>query len=378
MKNILDLLTRGIGEYSPLQTKGDAVSRSLRSYVLVALMVAVVTTMHYSTAMHIHAAHGIYRRLYYFPIIIAAFAGGRRAGLLTAMAVCALYIPHAFGAIGFDPAPTLEKVLEMILYLAVGLVTGVLEDRERRTRDSLQASLTERERLERELVRRERLAAVGQLSAGLAHEIRNPLASIKGAADVLQDDGQATGPAARMLAIIREETARLNDVLTRFLDFARPRPGEHGRLDMAAEVADVADLLAHRDAAPAVRVEPADGPLPVRGDRTQLRQLLLNVGVNAAQAAGAAPDGQVVLGAGRDGDRILVTVTDNGPGFTADAAASLGTPFFSTREGGTGLGLATSLRIARDHGGDLRVDADHAGGARVVISLPVAGDEGGA
>ncbi len=350
-------------------------SRTLRTYVLVALMVAVVTTMHYSTAMHIHAAHGIYRRLYYFPIIIAAFTGGRRAGLATAAAVCALYVPHAFGAIGFDPAPTLEKVLEMALYLAVGLVTGVLEDRQRRTRDRLQAALEERERLERELVSRERLAAVGQLSAGLAHEIRNPLASIKGAADVLQDDGRTGGSAARMLAIIREETARLNDVLTRFLEFARPRPAEHVDLDVATELEQTADLLTHRDDAPSVMVTPPPGDLRVRGDRLQVRQLLLNVGVNAAQAAGPAPAGKVTLTARRAGPVVEIIVTDNGPGFSADATASLGTPFFSTRDGGTGLGLATSLRIARDHGGDLRLDPGHAPGARVLITLPAADGE---
>ncbi|MEZ4387865.1 MAG: hypothetical protein R3D98_09860 [Candidatus Krumholzibacteriia bacterium] len=116
--------------------------RWFKSYGLIALMVLVVTLMHYNTAMHIHAAHGIYRRLYYFPIIIAAFRGGRTAGLATAVVVCAVYLPHAFGFIGFDPAPTLEKILEMALYVAVGLVAGVLEDRERRARRRLQDSST--------------------------------------------------------------------------------------------------------------------------------------------------------------------------------------------------------------------------------------------
>jgi len=350
-------------------------TRWLRAHGLVLLMVVVVTLMHYNTAMHIHAAHGIYRRLYYFPIIIAAFRGGRTGGLVTALAICAVYIPHAFGLIGFDPAPTLEKVLEMVLYVAVGLVAGVLEDRERRVQRRLQDSLEERERLQRELISRERLAAVGQLSAGLAHEIRNPLASIKGAADMLHDDQEADGRRGRMLAIIHEEAARLNDVLTRFLAFARPRPGDNRRLDLRPELTRLADLLSHRDRAPTVDVDLGHDPLPVLGDLDQLRQLLLNVGLNAVEAAGEAPEGRVQLAASRDGARVVITIADNGPGFTDQARASLGTPFFTTREGGTGLGLATSVRIAADHGGELTVADDQQPGARVRIALPLAPEE---
>ena len=340
----------------------------LRSYGLVASMVILVTLMHYNTAMHIHAAHGIYRRLYYFPIIIAAFRGGRRAGLLTAVAVCALYLPHAFGLIGQDPAPALEKVLEMVLYLAVGLVTGILEDRDRRSRDRLRASLAERERLQNALVQRERLAAVGQLSAGLAHEVRNPLASIQGAAEVLQDAAPADDPRGRMLGIIREETARLNGVLTRFLAFARPGAGVRASLDLGEELERLADLLRHGDQAPAIRVVRPQGAAPLDADRDRLRQMLLNLGLNAARAAGSS--GEVVLGLERRDDRWQVSITDTGPGFDEEALRNLGTPFFTTSPEGSGLGLAISLRTARDHGGDLEVDTAHAAGARVVVTLP--------
>ena len=103
----------------------------------IALMIVAVSLMHYSTAIHIHEAHGIYRRLYYFPILLAAFRYGRRGGLAAAFATCAFYAPHAFGLIGFDPAFALEKSLEMVLYFAVGLVAGVLVDREHATQRSL-------------------------------------------------------------------------------------------------------------------------------------------------------------------------------------------------------------------------------------------------
>ena len=348
-------------------------ARLMQRYGLIAGMVLLITLMHYNTAMHIHAAHGIYRRLYYFPIIIAAFRGGAQAGWWTAVVICILYIPHAFGLIGFDPAPTLEKVLEMVLYLAVGLVTGALEDRDKRTRDHLRHSLDEREHLEQQLVQRERLAAVGQLSAGLAHEIRNPLASIKGAAEILGDGPETAGPRARMLTILREETGRLNEVLTRFLEFARPV--DHGRtiLDLAEELRRLEDLLSHRPEAPEVHLQVPEGSWSFKGDVTQVRQMLLNLGLNAAQAAG--PNGRVGLALEHDDLAITIIVTDDGPGFTEEARANLGTPFFTTRDEGTGLGLATSVRIASDHGGSVSVDSDVGSGARVVVRLPLDGEQ---
>jgi signal transduction histidine kinase len=335
----------------------------MKRYWLVALLVVVVSLLHYNTAIHIHALHGIYRRLYYFPIIIAAFRGGRIGGVVTALAVCAFYAPHAFGMIGFDPAQPLEKALEMALYVAVGLVCGTLVDRERST-------LAAKDRLESELLRAERMAAVGQLSAGLAHEIRNPLASIKGSADILAEGFPAGHPKSRFMRILQDEAARLNDVLSRFLEFARPRERGHEVCELDQELRQLRDMLAARPEAPVVRVNVPAGRWQVRGDLAQVRQMLLNVGLNAVQVSGAA--GTVDLGLARESGEIVVSVTDTGPGFSREAVASFGTPFFSTRAGGTGLGLATSLRIARDHGGDLLVDGAWAQGARVLVRLPEA------
>ncbi len=335
----------------------------MKRYWLVAVLVLVVSLLHYNTAIHIHALHGIYRRLYYFPIIIAAFRGGRIGGVVTALAVCAFYAPHAYGMIGFDPAMPLEKALEMILYLAVGLVCGTLVDRER-------ATMAVKERMESDLLRAERMAAVGQLSAGLAHEIRNPLASIKGSADILADGFPGDHPKARFMRILQDEAARLNDVLSRFLDFARPRDHGDDQFDLGHELTQLRDLLAARPGAPVVRMKVMHGAWPVRGDAAQVRQMLLNVGLNAVQVAG--PGGTVDLALAREGDQLVVSVVDSGPGFSPQAVANFGTPFFSTRSGGTGLGLATSLRIARDHGGDLVVDTGWTEGARVLARLPEA------
>ncbi|MCP4571081.1 MAG: sensor histidine kinase [bacterium] len=351
---------------------------NLRRYRWIALMVILITALHYNTAMHIHEAHGIYRRLYYFPIILAGFRGGARGGFLAALAVCALYIPHAFGFIGFDPAHAVEKILEMVLYVAVGLLTGILTGRINRARDRqahlaghLQVALDEKTAMEAELVRTARLAAVGRLSAGLAHEIRNPLASISGSAEVLSDDFPADHPKGRLLQVLLAETGRLNDVLSRFLAFARSEPGEIDGFDLAAEAATVGDLLGARDDMPPATITLPAKPLPAaRGNAEQIRQVLLNLALNGGAAAG--PDGSVRLELGLDGDRVLCRVCDDGSGFTDEAVANFGTPFYSTREGGTGLGLATSLRIVEDLGGTLTIDTAGSGGC-VVLGLPAAG-----
>ncbi len=365
----------------------NTVVEFLRKYGLALAMILVISALHYLTphgGMHDHSTgatsspwwanlHGIYRRLYYFPIILAAFRGGPRGGELAALLVIALYVPHATGRIGHDPGSPTEKFLEMGLYLGVGMVTGILVGRINAARarlqvtaEDLQAALDEKTAMEAELVQSARLAAVGRLSAGLAHEIRNPLASIQGSAEVLGDDFPPEHPKGGMFRIMLEETARLNQVLTRFLAFARSEPGDSAPFNLGAEAAAVQQLLAHQpDTAPLQISGQTD--LMAIGNAEQIRQVLLNLALNATAAAG--PEGEVTLVLAREGDRAVCRVLDSGPGFSQDAVANFGTPFFSTKHEGTGLGLATSLRIAEDLGGTLQIDQNHAPGGSIVLTL---------
>jgi signal transduction histidine kinase len=344
-------------------------------------MIAIISLLHYNTHMHIHALHGIYRRLYYFPIILAAFRGGPAGGLGAALLVIALYVPHAFGMIGFDPGTTVEKILEMLLYLLVGLLTGTLvarinavKNRQEQTAENLRVTLDQKTAMEAELVRTARMAAVGRLSAGLAHEIRNPLASIKGTAEVLADDFPGDHPKGRMFSILQEETGRLNQVLSKFLAFARSEPGEVIAFDLVEECRAVAQMMAHRPEPSEVTVtSPGDVPLAM-GNREQIRQVLLNLALNAAAAGGE--NGIIRFEVTADGGKVRCGVIDSGPGFTDEALAQFGTPFFSTKREGTGLGLATSLRIVEDLGGTLEPDPAYTQGGYVTLVLPAARGKG--
>ncbi len=374
--------------------KNSAAPGFLHRYGLALAMILAISALHYVTphgavhgAVHDHGTntmtspwyahlHGIYRRLYYFPIILAAFRGGPRGGELAAMLVIALYVPHATGLIGHDPGTPVEKFLEMALYLGVGLLTGILvgridaaRTRLQQTAVDLRAALAEKTAMEVELVRSARLAAVGRLSAGLAHEIRNPLASIQGSAEVLGDDFPEDHPKGGLFRIMLAETARLNQVLTRFLAFARSEPGESAPFDLVAEARAVQQLLAHQPDTVALEVGGKE-QLMALGNREQIRQVLLNLAINAAAAAGA--NGQVLLRLDLADGRAVCRVTDSGDGFSTEAIENFGTPFFSTKNDGTGLGLATSLRIVEDLGGTLQIDQSHTSGGCIVLTLAAA------
>jgi signal transduction histidine kinase len=382
------------------------------------LAIAAITALHYLTSPHQAHLHDIYRRLYYLPIILAAFLHGLRGGLIAAVIVCLLYAPHAWaGALGLhghfshDPATPTQKVLEMVLYLAVGAVTGSLVSRLKGTQrrlesaaDDLEQSIAQLRRAEEKLVQEAQLAAVGRLSAGLAHEIRNPLASIKGSAELLADDFGVEHPKRRLLQVLVDEAVRLNDVLTRFLAFARPAPVQRESVDAAGELQTVVTLVRQRqvaaigaglsgcDAGARPGEAPEEEPRNARGtghvavrfdpvgseglrllvDPRQVRQVLLNVVLNAVQACGDR--GEVILRGERRGEkggaRAVLSVRDSGPGFSPEALANALTPFYTTRPDGTGLGLAITHRIVEQHGGSIRLANRPKGGGLVEIELP--------
>ena len=341
-------------------------------YAVVYGIIALISVLHYATGVHAHQLHDIYRRLYYLPIILAAFLGGFRGGLAAAIVVCVVYFPHAFGHISHDPGANTEKILEMLLYLAVGAITGSLVSNLKRTQGQLENSIDQLRETEDQLVQAAKLAAVGQLSAGLAHEIRNPLASIKGSAELLADDVPSDTRRGRLLRVLVDESTRLNNVLSRFLAFARPRPIEQQEFAICSEVESVIALLQGQTVGGTVRLHfrpMAAGPRRVRGDREQLRQVFLNVLLNACEAAGEG--GDVWIECATDPQAAHVSVRDSGAGFTPEALENAFTPFFTTKGQGTGLGLAISHRIVDSHGGHIRVSNAEDGGGLVEVEIPL-------
>ncbi len=253
--------------------------------------------------------------------------------------------------------------------------------------NSMAASLRERERQlleQRErLLRSERLAAIGRVSAQITHEIRNPLSSIGLNAELLGDElAAATFPepkkrdeALALLSAIAREIDRLTDMSEQYLAFARPpRPSAGQPIDVAELAGDLVRFL--QPELSAARVEPVlalPAGLSVLGDEAQLRQALRNLVRNATEAM-APSGGRLTVRARADGPFVRIEVSDQGPGVSPEALAHLFDPFFSTKAQGTGLGLALTQQIAVNHGGALTCD-NEPGGATFTLTLPAAGGE---
>ena len=236
-------------------------------------------------------------------------------------------------------------------------------------------------RLEEQAVEAERLAYIGTLASGLAHEIRNPLNSLNLNMQMLEEEalGEQLGSAApaatskaRLLALTRGELQRLEGLVSDFLSYARPRPLELEEVTAEALLEHVRELLAVEATVSGARllVENRCPEAEVRVDRAQFAQLLLNLARNALQAiADAGRPGVVTLSCHRQGPRVILEVSDDGPGIPPAELGRVFELFYSTRKGGTGLGLAIVDRIARAHDADLAVQSVPGAGTTFSVSL---------
>ena len=231
------------------------------------------------------------------------------------------------------------------------------------------------EERERELVRSERLAAVGKMAAMITHEVRNPLSSIGLNTELLEDELGDNTEARDLCRSIHREVDRLTAITEEYLRFARlPKPklaAEPINPMVGALAAFVREDLAVRDVK--LVTELASGDPVAQIDAGQIRQCLINLVRNAADAVVANKGGQVVLRTKAKGKRIEISVTDDGVGIPTEVLPRLFDPFFSTKEGGSGLGLALTQQIVRDHGGDLAVQSVVGSGTTFTLSVPVSG-----
>jgi PAS domain S-box-containing protein len=224
---------------------------------------------------------------------------------------------------------------------------------------------------ERQMVRAEQMAALGQVAAGVAHELRNPLTSIKGLVQVNLREADARGLPAEDLRVIEHEVRRMERSLQTFLDFARPPRPDRRRLDLAGVVDRVYALVGGRAKKQrvALRFLRPDGPVWVDGDQDQLQQLVLNLVLNALDAMPRGGAVEADLRPPRDG-HVELHVRDTGPGIAADILPKVFETFVTSKETGVGLGVPVSRRIAVDHGGTLTAFNLPGGGACFVLRLP--------
>lgn len=226
--------------------------------------------------------------------------------------------------------------------------------------------------MEEQLERSRRLAALGRMAAGIAHEIRNPLGTLRGFAQYLGGSGREDATASEYATLMVGEVDRLNRIVEALLQFARPREPEFREVLPSALLSKAQKLLqGDFDAAElTLSLEPPQRDIPFQADPDLLIQVLLNLLHNAVAATPRG--GEVVLGARFDGDRVRLWVGDTGTGLRPEERQRMFDPFFTTRRTGTGLGLAVVHQIVEQHGGTVDVGSEEGKGTTVTLSLPVA------
>lgn len=484
-------------------------SAAYRDMIVVVAGLSIVSLLHYYTDFRLHEAHILYRRLYYLPIIYAAFRFGAPGGALSALASSVLFVPHALMSPAdlFGQYGAIENRLEVILFFIVGVTTGLLAGAARRelarsqrfagelehayahleqraieldrVREYVQSILdsvvsgvitidrsgavtmanpaaqrilglaeaeiegtplcdvfvdegglcstvepllgeepgpitgeasvvtrqgrrlalsthasrlvehegalrgavvtiedrTEVKALTEQLIRADRLAALGELVAGLAHEIRNPLAIIKGSLQVFLGERGPTErmseEAAELTRVLNQEIDRLDRVIKALLDFGRPSPAEMRAVDVDKVIAETLTLTGKYALKQGVEVTATSGPpLPeIHADADKLKQVLVNLIQNAVQSMPLG--GTVRVGAQRQADGISITVADEGTGITKEELGRVFDPFHTTRDGGTGLGLTIVHRIVDQHNGTIAVDSEPGKGTSITVTLPI-------
>jgi len=351
-------------------------ARSLKPWWLLASII-VITLLHYNTSTQYLLLHEIYQRLYYIPIIYAAYSYGLRGGLAASLLSALIYLPHLAQHLG-NEVYAINQYAEMILFQVVGTVTGLLAGAERRERRRNEQTAAELRRAYDELrstvdqlLLADRHASLGQMSAAIVHEVRNPLSAIRGAAEALEAVVPREHERAEFLEIIRREVERLNGLVTEFLQFARPRSPELLPTP-PREIIEAVVKLAGKQAEKTrvqIAVNVADDLPEALMDAEQMKQVLLNLILNGIEAM--PEGGMLTISASHRDHELMIAVLDTGKGIDATVRDKLFSPFVTTKARGTGLGLAIAHRLISQHGGRIVVEAAPAGGAEFQVWLPL-------
>ncbi|MEI8172674.1 MAG: ATP-binding protein [Deltaproteobacteria bacterium] len=348
-----------------------------------------ISLLHYFTPLSEPALHDIFQRLYYLPIILAAFWFGLKGGIGTALIVSLLYWPHVLFQWGGHLTVHMDRYLEILIYNLVGGVTGFLSEQEKHRRKQLEKTAAGLEesyrtlqqqsdliiRIEEQLRRAERLSVLGELAAVLAHEIRNPLGSIRGTAEILKDDYLPGDKKYEFLEILLKESDRLNRVVEDFLRLSRPQPLTIAPCNIGEELRSVVMLVMAEAKDRGLRLElHANESLEIRGDKDKLHQAFLNIILNGLQSTSTggsltifAQWKELIAG---DRPEVQIIFQDTGAGIPENLGKKIFEPFFTTKQDGTGLGLAIAKKIIEAHDGRIEVTTKPPKGTAFMVFLP--------
>lgn len=335
-----------------------------KQLALVAGLVAAFSVLHYITPASRPILHDVWRKLYFVPILLAAFWFGMRGGLITSVVTSVIYLPHVLHQWAHIHTQREDAIFDILLYNIVGGLTGFLAAREQEQREKLQQA-------QKELLRADRLKLLGELSAGMAHEVRTPLASILGSVDILSKETARPEEKKEFLEILKKEVHRLDRVVNDFLNYSRFEKKDFAACDLNEVVRQAESILRSHPMGKKVRVTLAlEKELPkILGDSNQLCQAVLNLAVNGMQAVG---EGEIKISTGVNtgGHRVFLSVADRGPGIPPENLEKIFTPFFTTRPEGVGLGLGIVEQISSLHRGEVKIESKPGAGTTATLLFP--------
>ena len=344
---------------------------------LSASIAAISVLRYYTNGPVPNLLHELSLNLYYIPILVGAYWYGVPGGLITALISSIVYVNRATAiASTYDPA----RVAEVAAFHLVAIVVGLLASAQRRVTERYRELAHMVERANAELRdshdqarRADRLRTIGEVATGIAHEIRHPLASIRGAVEIIESRASPDSPEAEFSRLAMSEVRRLDRMTWEFLQYARPHDPEPRRSSVHDVTTQAVTLLREEAERAGLQLDlkTPDRDLHADIDPLQIEQVLLNVILNAIQAT--PPGGRVVIREQIVTAEVCIDIIDEGPGIPPDHHGRIFDPFFTTRGKGTGLGLAIAHRIVAAHEGRLKIVSTSASGTHFGIFLPVNG-----
>jgi two-component system, NtrC family, sensor histidine kinase HydH len=359
-----------------MKNQHSLVSRIDEAIILV-FVVIMITLLHYSTISNESILlHEISQRLYYIPIVYSAYRFGLTGSLLFSLLSGIIYLLHIAQHQTSSATTILNQYAEVIMFLAVGVATGFFADAERQQRQRFEKASEELAKAYQELrntvdllVRSARLKSLGELAATIAHEIRNPLNSIKGSIEIVSEEIAPNSPRREFILIMEKEVERLNNLVEDFLKFAKPRPPEKVATNVNEIIDSVVKFLSPQAKKRNVKLDiQLASELPsIPLDPEQIRQVLLNLILNAIQSM--PEGGNVELSSSIAKDYLEISIRDYGTGISSDNQQKIFEPFFTTKTDGSGLGLFVAYQLVKQHNGEIEVANTSENGSLFVIKL---------
>ncbi|OGP90422.1 MAG: hypothetical protein A2157_08230 [Deltaproteobacteria bacterium RBG_16_47_11] len=309
--------------------------------ILIVILLVGITFLHYFTELKEHLYHLSYQGLYFLPVMLAGFWFGLKGGLETSLSITILYLPftimHWYGFSSGD----LNSIIEMVLYNTVAVLIGGLRDREKT--------------MQRRLHEAGRLAAIGKAVSGLAHDLKTPLIAIGGISRLVHNNLEENSPHRKKLHIVVEETQRLEKMIKEMLDFSRPLELHRSKEDMSKVIRQSLAIISDFAQERKVKVEwQSSQNLPlISFDAARMKQALINLLINAIEASSERET--VTVQSYQKWRKLIIDVSDHGCGVPVDKKEEIFSPFFTTKENGTGLGLPIAKKIVEAHNGYLEV-----------------------